>query len=389
MTTNRPENSATALNKVGVRVREQRIRKGFSLRGLATECGLSYSRISRIERNVASSIELIEIFRLAKALNVEATWILEGSPIRDRIVAAARTSRAEEVDQAVDKLVDIFEIDAAFNEVGVPDRQKILLDKMPRNADQSPRDWGIETATRVRQDWGLQSGPLHNLISLIEKKTGVYVAIDDLGEEVDGVCLVDPENGVTIIAASTRTPWERQRFTLAHELGHLLAGELRIEAVEKNRPSKAETAAHEFARNLLIPIQDLIVMNNASGGKVWDKMEIATLAWQYQVSSKVAAIQLGRANIIADHLVEEISDSGAKLWSTIGGWESERDAEAGCALQKRRPARLVRRAIKGWEIGLVSTKYIAKATSQSEDDVAMIMPELIIDQEFEPELIAN
>ena len=389
MTTNRSEDSATALNKVGVRVREQRIRRGLSLRDLATKCGLSYSRISRIERNFASSIELIEIFRLAKALNVEATWIIEGSPIRDRIIAAARTSRAKEVDQAVDKLLDIFEIDAAFNEVGVPDRQKILFDKMPGNVDKSPRDWGIETATRVREDWGMQSGPLHNLISLIEKKTGVYVAIDDLGEEVDGVCLVDPENGVTVIAASTRTPWERQRFTLAHELGHLLAGELRIEAVEKNRPSKAETAAHEFARNLLIPIEDLIAINDASGGKVWDKMEIATLAWQYQVSSKVAAIQLSRANIIADHLVEEISDGGAQLWSTIGGWESERDAEAGRALQKRRPARLVSRAIKGWEIGLVSTKYIAKAISQPEDEVAMIMPESFIAKGFELEHIAN
>jgi hypothetical protein len=98
---------------------------------------------------------------------------------------------------------------------------------------------------------------------------------------------------------------------------------------------------------------------------------------------------LSRANIIADHLVEEISDGGAKLWSTLGGWESKRDAEAGSALEKRRPARLVGRAIKGWEIGLVSTKYIAKATSQPEDVVAMIMPDLVTAQEPEAELIAN
>lgn len=83
------------------------------------------------------------------------------------------------------------------------------------------------------------------------------LGLTDLAKRTDGFCTIT-ENHVYIFFDST-LPVGRQRFTVAHEIGHLLLGHVGPGAatVENREPTGAERAeerqANQFATRLLAP----------------------------------------------------------------------------------------------------------------------------------------
>ena len=65
-----------ALKRFGKRVRELRTKKGFSQEALALEASLDRSYVGGVERG-ERNISLVNIHRIAKALNVTASQLLE------------------------------------------------------------------------------------------------------------------------------------------------------------------------------------------------------------------------------------------------------------------------------------------------------------------------
>lgn len=118
--------------------------------------------------------------------------------------------------------------------------------------------------------------------------TVMYLA--DLNEFVSA--LVDlPEKYIAINANHSKT---RQRFTLAHELGHYLLGhaagafqDVASNSIKSNNPVEQE--ADEFAAELLVPSQVLKKMPLSS---------IDILASHFFVSKEVLTIQLTKHRII-------------------------------------------------------------------------------------------
>ena len=90
-------------------------------------------------------------------------------------------------------------------------------------------------------------------MSPVEHLTGVDVGTMPLPEKVPGICVTDPDRTTSIILVNSNDVAERQRFTLAHELAHVLFGDAtHVDAVDGERTSQ-EVLCDEFARNLLIP----------------------------------------------------------------------------------------------------------------------------------------
>jgi Zn-dependent peptidase ImmA (M78 family) len=56
-----------------------------------------------------------------------------------------------------------------------------------------------------------------------------------------------------VIVVNSRQPLSRQRFTVAHELGHYYLGHERSSFAEPGGASRQERAAERFAANLLMP----------------------------------------------------------------------------------------------------------------------------------------
>ena len=75
---------------------------------------------------------------------------------------------------------------------------------------------------------------------MVEEVFGADVAVAALGSGFDGLSVSSDD--VTLILLAATTMPARQRFTLAHELGHLLAGETR-ERLRRGLPDAGRAMA--------------------------------------------------------------------------------------------------------------------------------------------------
>jgi len=100
----------------------------------------------------------------------------------------------------------------------------------------------------VRAHWKVPSGPLRDLTALVER-AGALVCHSRLeGASISGVTF--QASGVPpLIVLSREQPADRMRFTLAHELGHLV--------MHRFPSPDMEREANEFASALLMPAKDI------------------------------------------------------------------------------------------------------------------------------------
>jgi Zn-dependent peptidase ImmA (M78 family) len=108
-----------------------------------------------------------------------------------------------------------------------------------------------ENAARaIRTHWGLGIDPIPNLSELLEER-GIKILSSELGD-IDGLTAkVRRKNGDPIpVIVIKKNAWaERKRFTLAHELGHML--------LEIGAGVDVEKAVNRFAGAFLMPVEAL------------------------------------------------------------------------------------------------------------------------------------
>lgn len=115
-----------------------------------------------------------------------------------------------------------------------------------------------DAARSVREQWGVRRGRLDSVVELVEGAGALVVCrelvapvpLDSGGESVpvDAVsCSPDGEDPLVLL--NVGTPAGRQRFTLAHELGHMVMHRIPHPAQEKQ--------ANEFAAEFLMPVRDI------------------------------------------------------------------------------------------------------------------------------------
>ncbi len=106
---------------------------------------------------------------------------------------------------------------------------------------------GSQVAKILRKEWNIQKGPIDDLASLVEAK-GIPIVMFDFGYgKLDGLT-IRTESGFPIIFLNPSFPPSRLRFTLAHELGHVV--------MHKEISPEMEQEASEFAGEFLMPEED-------------------------------------------------------------------------------------------------------------------------------------
>lgn len=132
---------------------------------------------------------------------------------------------------------------------------------------------GREIARLVRRAWGLPSGPLPNLTALVER-AGIFVFHVDLEKQVNVDGLTMRLAGLPpIIILNNQMPADRMRFTLAHELGHLIMHVVPTPEMEQQ--------ANQFASALLVPEDDI---RKEFAGRRVDMKLLARLKPEWRVS---------------------------------------------------------------------------------------------------------
>lgn len=147
------------------------------------------------------------------------------------------------------------------------------------------------------------------------RKLGIEVMVGKIADS--GYC--KEENGHPIIAISADDPPMRQRFTAAHELGHILLGHTDKYGVVYRDPSPRddpkEQAANVFAARLLAPaivLRDLGVSN---------AQQIAEIC---QISQTAAEYRMQRLQILYNREKRFLSERG---YSCFGLSPLEKDIE--------------------------------------------------------------
>lgn len=225
---------------IGPRIKLARAKAQMSLRELAEKVGVTPMAISKFERGEAAPRQST-LLRLARALSVNAEYFFREVKVETLAPAYRKKSKlGQKAQEAIEAtIIDVVERYLAVEQI-FPEEQD--APRLPR-FEMDTVDDAEGVAERLRKLWDLGLGPIEDLSGRLEDH-GVKVIALDGPEGFDGFSFW--ANGqVPVIAFNRQAPGDRQRFSLAHELGHL---------VMVMSPSiDAEKAAHRFAGALLVP----------------------------------------------------------------------------------------------------------------------------------------
>ncbi|MGI8854768.1 MAG: ImmA/IrrE family metallo-endopeptidase [Thermomicrobiales bacterium] len=149
-----------------------------------------------------------------------------------------------------------------------------------------------QRASQVLQMVGITTPPVD--VERIATFLGFTVIPFDFPDAVSGLTFI--EEGVKSIGVNAGQARVRQRFSIAHELGHYLSGHeaydesrIRVEGQPDyvNAHGRQEIEANEFASELLMPRQ-MLERDILRAGE----LDVPVLAKRYQVSEQAMWIQL-------------------------------------------------------------------------------------------------
>lgn len=252
-------------NIVGKKVREAREEMRFTITDLAEKTGISRITLSKIENGlverpsretvVALSFNLhkpIEFFFNENSLSLEATTIpsfrsLASKTNRDNQVAFVKLQRA------------MLFVEYLYERIA-PRPLRIsqgLLDEATEiSAEKGFDPFAIEhLALRLREEWNLGDNPISGIPTLLENN-GIICAPSKLPEKIDSLNVsfkVDQEQESSVIIYKQDDNFFRQRFSLAHELGHILLHHYWTETDFERKSQEAEKQANCFASAFLMP----------------------------------------------------------------------------------------------------------------------------------------
>jgi Zn-dependent peptidase ImmA (M78 family) len=233
---------------IGERLKLARTASGLSLRDLADKIDnlVSAQAIGKYERNEMSpgSEALIA---MAEALSVSEEYLLSAGEIELVAVDFRRSmtsSRAEAILHAklLHEMEKYLEIEDRLVD---PVREWVI----PKGFPCTIQDLAyVEVAASdLRTQWGIGSDLIPDLSEFFEER-GLKVFALDLEDDMSGVmCRVRRKSGadIPVIVINSGHDGERQRFTLVHELAHLL--------LEVAHDIDEERACDRFAGAFLMP----------------------------------------------------------------------------------------------------------------------------------------
>ena len=293
------------------RLKLARKRSGLSLRELSSNMGgmVSAQAIGKYERGEMMPSSSVAI-ALANAIDVTTTYLLSPTvvsleSVEFRKLASTKVRERAMVEAAVldhvDRYLQVEELlDIASNVWEVPDGAPYPAETV---------EDGELIAARVREAWNLGGGPIPSMTALLEER-GIKVLKLDFPRAVDGLtCLVHrtDDTAVPVVVCSTGKSIERQRFTLAHELGHLVMD------IPAGMPE--EKICDRFVSALLVP-EDELVREVGRRRLDFGFGELVEIKKIFGVSAAALVIRMRDLGIIGEATVTRIFRGIGRSWRT-------------------------------------------------------------------------
>lgn len=352
------------------RVREVIAASGLSQGAFAEAVGLDASKLSKSLSGVRGFSSL-DYARIAEFCDVTVDWLLTGQETQFEVAARAAAGRAP-----ADALAEAERIMELRWIAGKLDRPQ-PLDSFVLREREARRLGRLDAAnvTRTTRDlqrarWGAvnegaalaaratahitargRSAADQDLAGLIEEAFGIDVVITPLGDGFDGLSATT--DGVAVIFAAPTAIWARQRFTIAHELGHILADDrqdLHLDPVIDDAAIGAdptEARANAFAAAFLMPEAQLRARVRRGFGKV----DFAALAIELGVSPRALGIRLEQFRMIDKMARDEWGSMSMKDAARIADKSAEVAARGAASAAPRSPGLLGRDLLSAYMDG--------------------------------------
>lgn len=251
---------------------------GLNQTELAKAAGISQGTLSKMEQGL-KEVSVSQLETLVQALKCPASFFFQpereyGPPLsmHDGMYRKGAVSI-----KAIDKI--IAELNTRIAHARTLLKSSELEPELPLPFYE-PEDYRSDfekIAQNVRRAWLMPRGPVKNLTDYMERAGILIIKCDMSGARIDGVSY--QVSGLPpIVFLNDDIPADRERFTLAHELGHLVMHKYPTENMEKE--------ANSFAAAFLMPEIDIapvlkgITLEKAAALKPYWKVSIGSLLYK-------------------------------------------------------------------------------------------------------------
>jgi Zn-dependent peptidase ImmA (M78 family) len=298
------------MSTTGDMLRLARQRLGFTQKQAAERLGVVQPVLSRVENDITEADSAL-LLKAAQVYKVPSAFFQMTDPVYGPPVSVHAMLRGK---------ADLTgrEIDMVTAELNI---RLMHLRRFLQGLDFSPpaelpsldvERYGSaeKIADAVRTHWQLPPGPVKNLTQLVER-AGVVVGKSTFGgAAISGVTFRAPGMPPLVLLNSTH-PADRLRFTLAHELGHLV--------MHRFPTPTMENEANQFAAALLMPERDV---RPAFMAQRLDLARLAALKQEWRVAMQALLYRASETGFLKPN-------QSRYLWQQISakGWKQHEPVE--------------------------------------------------------------
>ncbi len=300
---------------LGNRIQRARKALGLSLREVAKQVALSHAAIKKYEDNIVIPSSDI-LIKLAKALHVRVEYFFR--PERFTLINIQYRKHADLIDshleeikiKILDQIEQRVELENLFPSVPMQEFSVSGLPKKIKHIDE------LEIcADQVREQWQLGFEPLADLIDTLEEHGIKIFEIDNRRySKFDGLSAMI-NNNMPVIVIGSQWPGDRQRFTLIHELGHLLLADRLDENLDE------EKCCNRFAGAFLLP-KCTILFKLGEYRSCIEPCELSFLKQEFGISMYAILHRAEDTGIIANSVYSQL-----RLEFDRRGWRKQEPGE--------------------------------------------------------------
>ncbi len=333
------------------RLKSARIMAGLSMQELSdlVDNQISKQSISKYEKGMMKPDSQL-LIRFSKALNVKPEYFFRPFEIELEKIDFRKKSTLskKEIESINAKSKDFLERYIEIEEhLGINQKFENPIQDIKINSVED-----IERAVlELRQVWKLGLNPLSNIFEMLENK-GFKIFEVEASKKFDGLSSI-VGNSIPLLVVNQISDILRRRFTILHELGHVL-----LQLPKECQNKEIEHYCNYFAGSFLIPKQVLIAELGVKRNTVMLE-ELIEIKEYYGISLQAIVYRAKELNIISEQ-------SAKRFWRFIKS-TPERQQEIGLGVYegKEKSERFKQLLYRAYAEQIISESKVAELLNTS------------------------
>lgn len=301
---------------IGERLARARAAANLSMRALAVQAGVSANMIKKYEHDLSMPASPT-LLKLSKALGVRTEYFFR--PVKIDLNGLKYRKHSGTSKSIIKRIhSDVLDQVERWQELAnlwpnFPIQPFHLPTDLPETLSTMEEIEAV--ADLVRKKWSIGLDPIADLIDTFETR-GILVILASVeqGVKFDGMQASIANQPIIVI--STNWPGDRQRFTLAHELGHLILHGRLSSVLDE------EKACNRFAGSFLLPALSIRKQLGEKRRNL-EVRELHLLKFEYGLSMQACLYRAKDSGIIDNNLFDKLFK-----YFSLNGWRKHEPGKA-------------------------------------------------------------